>query len=313
MTYGYSEPPKEQKEVKKDDIQLPIIRKTKPVVKPVARTETKIPTKIFDFSQNSISEQQPKQEDEIQAQKTETDELKKETRNIINIKPVPKTKPKEEMTEKEIKEVKEEKKVENIFIQEMEPIEVKEEKAVVSVEEREKQEIKVVDKETKETKENKEAKPTKEVRVKKPHKSKGTKEEGKRKKSLVMEGQEKLSQIAEEVDGSDNDTTDTKSITGERVKKKWQLTEDQEKQIQEMSAQYGVEVEALKSYLETKAAQHHFNWLGIKRFETKVDMNLEIAKLESEYEYLIIFILSFNKIHIDVLYKDKGMDLSKSQ
>jgi len=106
----------------------------------------------------------------------------------------------------------------------------------------------------------------------------------KKEKSLVLDGQEKLSQIAEEQDGSDNETADTKDSSEEKQKKKWQLTEDQEKQIIEMSSQYGVEVEALKSYLETKAAQNHFNWVGIKRLEAKVDMNLEIKKLESEYE-----------------------------
>jgi len=72
-----------------------------------------------------------------------------------------------------------------------------------------------------------------------------------------------------------------------------------------------VEVEALKSYLETKAAQHHFNWLGIKRLETKVDMNLEIAKLESEYEYLLLY-FPISHFYIDVSYKDKGMDRYKS-
>ena len=285
MTYGYSEPPKEQKEVKKDDIQLPIIRKTKPVIKPVARTETKIPTKVFDFSQ-AANEQQPKQEEE-QVQKPEVTEIKTEPKSLIHIKPVPKSRGKEDTTENEVKEIKEEKKVENIFIQEMEPIENKEEKIVI--EDKDKTEIKIEkDKEPKENKETKDTKtkPTKEVRVKKTHKSshKSSEKEGKRKKGHEEDGDIKLSQIAEEVDGSDNDTADTRSTTGERIKKKWQLTEDQEKQIQEMSAQYGVEVEALKSYLETKAAQHHFNWLGIKRLETKVDMNLEIAKLESEYE-----------------------------
>jgi len=109
----------------------------------------------------------------------------------------------------------------------------------------------------------------------------------KKEKSMVLDGQEKLSQIAEEQDGSDNETADTKDSSEEKQKKKWHLTEDQEKQIVEMSSQYGVEVEALKSYLETKAAQNHFNWVGIKRLEAKVDMNLEIKKLESEYERFV--------------------------
>ena len=96
-----------------------------------------------------------------------------------------------------------------------------------------------------------------------------------------------LGQIAEDMieeeDGSDSETADTKESEGDR-KKVWELTNDQETQIKLMSEQYGVDVDALKGYLQTKAANNHFNWVGIKRFEQKVDMNLEISKLESEYE-----------------------------
>lgn len=98
----------------------------------------------------------------------------------------------------------------------------------------------------------------------------------------------KLGFIEEEEEGVVQEGSDDESSEGrseaEKPKKKWELSEEQEKQVVEMAAQYGVEVDALKSYLETKASHNQFNWIGIKRLEHKVDVNLEIAKLEGEFE-----------------------------
>lgn len=209
-------------EPKKNDgeIQLPIIRKTKP-----NKANNKVEVPKLPVKASEPSDQQARQEDEPEMPKIDLPTSKEVT-----------------ILDRGNEFI--------IFFKEVAPVVVEEEKP----------------------------KP-KDIRIRKIKTKKVKKE-----KSMVLDGQEKLSQIAEEQDGSDNETADTKDSSEEKLKKKWQLTEDQEKQIVEMSAQYGVEVEAMRSYLETKAAQNHFNWVGIKRLEAKVDMNLEIKKLESEYE-----------------------------
>lgn len=132
----------------------------------------------------------------------------------------------------------------------------------------------------------------KKIRIKKGDKERPTSQGKKRPKdnqwkpAMVSDGDILLSQIKEAVINEESENEDGERRTGEfKIKKKWELTEEQEKQIREMSAQYGVEVEALKSYLETKATNSQFNWIGIKRLDNKViDVNLELSKLESEYE-----------------------------
>lgn len=133
----------------------------------------------------------------------------------------------------------------------------------------------------------------KEIRIKKGDKDNRPGSTGKKrpkdnqwKPAMVSDGDILLSQIKEAVVNEESENEDGERRSGEgKVKKKWELTEEQEKQIREMSAQYGVEVEALKNYLETKATNNQFQWIGIKRLDNKVvDVNLELSKLESEYE-----------------------------